>query len=32
MTLSQVKQGHAVTFMKYLATIVSLIFLGETLT
>ena len=31
MTLNCVKLGHAVTFMKYLASIVSLIFLAKTL-
>ena len=31
MTLNRVKLGHAVTLMKYLAIIVSLIFLPETL-
>ena len=31
MTLSRVKLGHAVTFMKYLASVVSLIFLPKTL-
>ena len=31
MTFNRVKQGHAVTFMKYLASVVSLIFLVETL-
>ena len=32
MTLNRVKLGHAVTFMKYLASVVSLIFLPKTLT
>ena len=31
MTLSRVKPGRAITFMKYLASVVSLIFLLETL-
>ena len=31
MTLNRVKLGRAVTFMKYLATVVSLIFLAKTL-
>ena len=31
MTFNRVKQGRAVTFMKYLASVVSLIFLVETL-
>ena len=31
MTLNFVKLGHAVTFMKYLASVVSLIFLAKTL-
>ena len=31
MTLNHVKLGHVVTFMKYLASIVSLIFLAKTL-
>ena len=31
MTLNRVKLGGAVTFMKYLASVVSLIFLGKTL-
>ena len=31
MTLNCVKLGHAVTFMKYLASVVSLIFLAKTL-
>ena len=31
MTLNRVKLGHAVTFMKYLASVVSLIFLVKTL-
>ena len=31
MTLNRVKLGRAVTFMKYLANVVSLIFLAETL-
>ena len=30
MTLNRVKLGHAVTFMKYLASVVSLIFLAKT--
>ena len=32
MTLNSVKLGHAVTFMKYLANVVSLIFLAKILT
>ena len=32
MTLNRVKLGRAVTFMKYLANVVSLIFLAKTLT
>ena len=31
MTLNDVKLGHAVTFMKYLASIISLICLAKTL-
>ena len=31
MTLNRVKLGRAVTFMKYLASVVSLIFLAKTL-
>ena len=31
MTLNRVKLGHAVTFMKYLASIISLICLAKTL-
>ena len=31
MTLNRVKLGHAVTFMNYLANVVSLIFMGKTL-
>ena len=31
MSLNSVKLGHAVTFMKYLASVVSLIFLAKTL-
>ena len=31
MTLNRVKLGYAVTFIKYLASVVSLIFLPETL-
>ena len=31
MTLNRVELGHAVTFMKYLASVVSLLFLGKTL-
>ena len=31
MTLNRVKSGRAVTFMKYFASVVSLIFLPETL-
>ena len=31
MTLNRVKLGRVVTFMKYLASVVSLIFLAETL-
>ena len=31
MTLNRVKLGHAVTFMKYFVSVVSLIFLPETL-
>ena len=31
MTLNRAKLGRAVTFMKYLASVVSLIFLAETL-
>ena len=31
MTLNRLKLGHAITFMKYLASIVSLIFLAKTL-
>ena len=31
MTLNRVKLGRAITFMKYLASVVSLIFLVETL-
>ena len=31
MSLNCVKLGHAVTFMKYLASIISLIFLAKTL-
>ena len=31
MTLNRVKLGHAITFLKYLASVVSLIFLAETL-
>ena len=31
MTLNRVKLGHAVTFMKYLASVVSFIFLAKTL-
>ena len=31
MTLNRTKLGHAVTFMKYLAGVVSLIFLTKTL-
>ena len=30
MTLNRVQLGHAVTFMKYLASVVSLIFLAKT--
>ena len=31
MTLNRLKLGHEVTFMKYLASVVSLIFLAKTL-
>ena len=31
MTLNRVKLGHAITFMKYLVSVVSSIFLAETL-
>ena len=31
MTINRVKLGHAVTFVKYLASVVSLLFLRKTL-